>query len=141
NPAHYLVSEVSITKRRCLIQHEGIVVRVHHQSLPADQGFFIFVDRNIDWNRSGGSSSSFRKMATDYVNCCVTCLQSHSSGVIWRVAPCPQYTFNVNLAQIALLLDTVSSVNQAYNALRRNCFWYTGLTKRAIECIIRRQQP
>ncbi|KAF8346853.1 hypothetical protein F5887DRAFT_958261 [Amanita rubescens] len=138
--AHYRISEVAITKRRFLIQHEGVVVRAHHQSLPEDRGFFIFINRGIDFYRLGPFSLS-RKFATDHVDCRLTQTPAHSSTVIWRVAPNNGYTFNLTLLEISLLLNMVSSANRTYNTLQRNCFWFAGLAKVAIERIIRRQQP
>ncbi|KAF8346862.1 hypothetical protein F5887DRAFT_64985 [Amanita rubescens] len=114
NPAHYRISEVSITKRRLLIQHEGIMLRAHHQSLPEDQSFFIFIDRDINFYRLLGSFYSSRKdTTTNHVDCCLT--HTRSSTVIWRTAPNDSYTFS--LLEIAPLLNILGNGNRKH---RRN---------------------
>ncbi len=79
-------------------------MRVHHQSLPEDQGFFIFINRDINFYQLGSFSLS-RKFATDHVECRLTQTLARFSTVIWRVAPNERYTFNLSVLEIALFTE------------------------------------
>ena len=118
NPAEYHITEIAVLKQRFFIQHEGLIIRVHHQpsesasasdsTQPAaahsEPDFLISIDRNID---STGLKSFFfsKKFAIDRVNCHLSPAASPAitgtfgRPVVWRIpSPNSNCTFNLNLS-------------------------------------------
>ncbi|KAF8631767.1 hypothetical protein AX15_002203 [Amanita polypyramis BW_CC] len=58
-------------------------------------------------------------------------------------APGHNYTFNLNLSQVGVLLNAVlfSYPQQQYNPLYKNCFSHSHILWAVIICIIQEQQP
>ena len=150
DPMEYHVTEVVVLKQRFMIQHEGFVFRVHHQPPaghgPAEADFLICVDRNID-SVPPRSIFSFHKVAIDRINCSVVhpmALQgTFRRPMVWRMSQDDDnYTFNLNLLQVGVLLQAIITLNPnpAYNALQVNCFSHSWVIRTVLCYIIQEQQ-
>lgn len=151
NPSEYRITEIVVLKRRVFIQHEGFMLRVHHEPPahhPAEPDFIISIDRSIDSMRSSSFISS-PKLAIDRVGCSLLPIVGQLEGsfgrpIVWRMpAPGHQYAFNLNLAQFGVLLHAVlfSYPQQQYSTLYNNCFSHSRILRAVIIRIIQAQQP
>jgi hypothetical protein len=157
DPSEYKITEIVVSKRRLFIQHEGFIIRVHHEPQastqhPAEPDFLISIDRGIGLKPFVLSP----KLAIDHVDCYLspaatptTPAVPHIKGtfgrpVVWRMpAPGNNYTFNLNLSQFAVLLNAVSFSypQQQYNAFYKNCFSHSRILRAVIIHLIQGQQP
>jgi hypothetical protein len=160
DPSEYKITEIVVSKRRLFIQHEGIILRVHHEPQasaqhPAEPDFLISIDRDIDLTGLKPFFSS-PKLAIDHVDCYLSPAATpaspavpHIKGtygrpVVWRMpAPGNNYRFNLNLSEFAVLLNAVSFSypQQQYSALYKNCFSHSRILRAVIIRIIQGQQP
>ena len=133
DPAEYHITEIAVLKQRFFIQHEGLIIRVHHQpsesasasdsTQPAathsEPDFLISIDRNID---STGLKSFFfsKKFAIDRVNCHLSPAASPAitgtfgRPVVWRIpSPHSNCTFDLNLSQLEIVAGYRTRTGQA----------------------------
>ena len=96
---------------------------------PAD--FYLLINRNINL----GSSS---KLATDRVEC--TAMQTQPSGLnhvtVWHLPLGNGNNFQLDLVQLAIILNHVSCEAPRYNLLAENRFWFTHATRQVVARVL-----
>lgn len=126
-PTDYQVHRIHIIKEYLLVQHEALVVEIHH--IPpggenAELAFFVRIDRNINT----GISAIFRKLSIDWTTCSHE-IQPSFYATLWELGP----GNGLNLLQLAVLLRSVSNLAGGYSIKRHNCFWFTCVVREILQ--------
>ncbi len=127
NPMRWMVTEITVIKRCCLVQHEGLFIGLCYQqpaqpAQPAD--FYLVINHAVNCR-------SCTKLVIDRVECTTT--QTQPSGwnhaAVWRMPFDNVNNFQLNLAQLAIILNFIA--DEAI-LLAENCFWFTHATRQVI---------
>lgn len=138
---HLMVTEITVIKRCCLVQHEGLFIGLRYQqpaqpapAQPAD--FYLVINRDVNCRSS-------TKLAIDRVEC--TAAQTQPSGcnhaTVWRMPFDNVNNFQLNLAQLAIILNFIADEATQHNLLAENCFWFTHATREVISRRVFNQDP
>ncbi|KAF8333903.1 hypothetical protein F5887DRAFT_991905 [Amanita rubescens] len=165
NPMRLMVTEITVIKRCCLVQHEGLFIGLRYQqpapaqpttlpqpaqlaqptpalpqlpqpaqpapAQPAD--FYLVINRDVNCR-------SCTKLA---IECTTT--QTQPSGynyvTVWRMPFDNVNNFQLNLAQLAIILNFIADEATRYNLLAENCFWFTHATREVISRRVFNQDP
>jgi hypothetical protein len=123
NPMHLMMTEITVIKRCCLVQHEGLFIGLHYQqpaqpapaqpaptqpapaqpmpTQPAD--FYLVINHDVNCQSS-------TKLAINCVECTIT--QTQPSGynhvTVWHMPFDNVNNFQLNLAQLAIILNFIA---------------------------------
>lgn len=137
-PREYQVHEISIIKRYLFVQHEALVVEIRHappgtpdnpNPEPAEPPFFILIDRTIFCSSMSSGDSS-----NDRVICSQQRPSPYLSTRIWGLRPAVGHqNLGINVVQLAIALRSTVEYAPHYNALDKNCFWFTYVSTTLIQ--------
>ncbi|KAF8346865.1 hypothetical protein F5887DRAFT_958299 [Amanita rubescens] len=140
NSLHYTVTEITVIKQCFLAQHEELLIGLRYQPAhPAHSiqpPIYILVNpgRNINFQSS-------TKLAINPIEC--TIAQTRPSGcniTVWHL-PFRNTNFQLNLVQLATILNFVSHEASRYNLPAKNCFWFTRATRLVIAQVLDIENP
>jgi hypothetical protein len=178
NPMCLMVTEITVIKRCCLVQHEGLFIGLRYQqpaqpaqptllpqpaqptalpqpaqlaqptpalpqlpqpaqpapAQPAD--FYLVINRDVDCRSS-------TKLVIDRVECTITQTQltGYNHVTVWCMPFNNVNDFQLNLAQLVIILKFIADEARRYNLLAENCFWFTHATRQVISHRVFNQDP